>query len=327
MTPDRRHYELAITEPLGDEIRRVLGSQYRRIARELSRFGSDPEGAAHDARRRIKETRAMLRLVRRNLGDGYDAENARLRDLARTLAAIRDGDAMLQTLTKFRSEIARGAGRLSYVSARRSLRRYLRTESSARLSNDDVQAVAAALADAGAMFEAAPVRGDSFALIERPLMRSYRAARRSFGALAAGAHPERVHEWRKEVKTLWYHLQLLRNASPALTTSYREMSGQLAKALGEHHDLFVLGEFLRSRRIRHKDEILAVLNDRSAVAEARALALAAELFVEKPSAWVERMRSYWEQSTRVARADAQGVAGDETDRRLDGAIGVDSQDA
>ena len=59
---------------------------------------SSPEEAVHSARKDMKKLRALLRLVRGELGASvYRRENARFREAAATLAGLRDADVMLVT--------------------------------------------------------------------------------------------------------------------------------------------------------------------------------------------------------------------------------------
>ena len=51
----------------------------------------------HQARKRFKELRALLRLVREPLGARFKLDNRRLRDVGRRLAESRDAAAMLES--------------------------------------------------------------------------------------------------------------------------------------------------------------------------------------------------------------------------------------
>ncbi|NIS31707.1 MAG: CHAD domain-containing protein, partial [Actinobacteria bacterium] len=57
------------------------------------------DGGIHDARKKLKRLRALLRLVRDDIGDSaYHNENVVLRDTARTLAGMRDAGVLRTTL-------------------------------------------------------------------------------------------------------------------------------------------------------------------------------------------------------------------------------------
>src|SRR5512138_742089 len=92
-------YRLKLKEPLLKGVRRIAGEQLGNAAARL-KSDSDIETCIHEARKSLKRTRALLRLVRPGLGDARFREaNARLRDIARGLSAARDRDVVRALLT------------------------------------------------------------------------------------------------------------------------------------------------------------------------------------------------------------------------------------
>jgi CHAD domain-containing protein len=96
--------------------RRAIAAQLRRVVRDALEEaaahlrGSEPrDEAIHDARTAIKKVRAVLRLLRDPLGARYDRENDRLRDAGRRLSALRDADALEETLRSLHGQYASGA--------------------------------------------------------------------------------------------------------------------------------------------------------------------------------------------------------------------------
>ena len=94
-------YRLKLKEPLAKGVRRIAGEQLGDAAARLE-GGSNPETGVHEARKSLKRTRALLRLVRPGLGEtNFRKANARLRDFARSLSAVRVRDvvrALLESL-------------------------------------------------------------------------------------------------------------------------------------------------------------------------------------------------------------------------------------
>ena len=86
---------------------RSMGEGFVRIAREqidkaiaiAEDAGQAPAKRVHEARRRAKKLRALLRLVRPDFSD-YAAENAFVRDAARGLSAARDTKVAEDTLDR-----------------------------------------------------------------------------------------------------------------------------------------------------------------------------------------------------------------------------------
>src|SRR5260370_35892783 len=89
-------YALAPEEPLPAAIHRVMGELLDLIESHLR------AGEVHDARKRLKELRALLRLIYAPLGATFDLENAWYRDIATELSSAPDADAALVDVTRRR---------------------------------------------------------------------------------------------------------------------------------------------------------------------------------------------------------------------------------
>ncbi|MDJ0593815.1 MAG: CHAD domain-containing protein [Pleurocapsa sp. MO_226.B13] len=110
-------YRLQAHESLPQAINRIATEQIEKAIGELAateELGVDE--AVHQARKRLKKTRAVIRLVRDRLGkETYKQANARFRDLGRTLAELRDslvrikdkGEVTLTAYSTFGNEIQR----------------------------------------------------------------------------------------------------------------------------------------------------------------------------------------------------------------------------
>ncbi|HKN40971.1 MAG TPA: CHAD domain-containing protein [Acidimicrobiia bacterium] len=93
-------FTLDPAKPIPKAVRKATEKQLRKIVAALTgQAGLDPDEAAHDARKRAKKLRALLRLVRPELGDDvYRRENRALRDAARRLSPVRDAWVLVETL-------------------------------------------------------------------------------------------------------------------------------------------------------------------------------------------------------------------------------------
>src|SRR5258707_15756330 len=89
-------FELRPHEPIPAEIQRVMREQLDRIDGHLR--GHD----VHETRKRIKEIRSLLRMIRKPLGATFRRENAWYRDVAHELPATRDAETTLETLRRLK---------------------------------------------------------------------------------------------------------------------------------------------------------------------------------------------------------------------------------
>ena len=106
---------------------------------------------------------------------------------------------------------------------------------------------------------------------------------------------EAVHDWRKRVKDLWYHLRLLREIWPAALKGAADEAHRLSDLLGDHHDLSVLIDEIRAEAPDDPD-----LGTLAALAERRqgelldeALPSGERLYAEKPRQFSGRLAFYW----------------------------------
>ena len=270
-------YAFDRNETVPAAVTRIMDEQIVR-ARETLADPSIPAGKrVHEARKRFKETRALIRLLRVPLGKQFRYEDRWYRDAGRELAAARDADVMLQTVEKLDLPKAM-AGR-----ARRILAK-------ARAGHPPLEPLIANAADQLVVAQGRigmwPEMADSFDTLADGLLRTYREGRRD---LLHHETPEELHDWRKRVKEHWYHVLLLRNVWPEMTGPYAEVMSALSHALGDHHDLHVLREALE----KELPGIVRRIDERQAALEKKARAIGSRVYAEKPDVWLARMRNVW----------------------------------
>jgi CHAD domain-containing protein len=261
-----------------------------------------PEQRVHEARKALKRLRALVRLLRDELGEqSYERESALLRDAGRGLARARDAEVLLSTLEDL---IARHPGRLA---GRRGVLR-LR----ARLQQERDGAAALALADsathAGTLSELRAMRtrvsewrlGEPGGIeaVEPALERLYgkgrRRMRRAAKAKGESRRTRTLHEWRKRVKDLRYAAEMLGVQKLA------KRADELGELLGEEHDLAALAQRVRreakagrasgapGRRARKL--LLKLIAGRRRKLRKRALRDGERLYARKPARFVRRVR-------------------------------------
>src|SRR5260370_7407926 len=84
-------YRLKHGESVPEGVKRIAREEIRAAVQYLrGKGGISRDEAIHEARKSIKKVRALLRLVRPELGEFYESESARLRDAVRKLSQILD---------------------------------------------------------------------------------------------------------------------------------------------------------------------------------------------------------------------------------------------
>lgn len=254
------------------------------VARLSSR--ATPE-AVHEARKRLKEARALLRLVEPAIGEKARAVRVSLRDTGRQLAAARDAEALVECFDKLQTHCTEGwwPRRFGRLRARLASMRDMQPTPVAL----EIEAMRSDLLAAGAeTAEWAPPAG--LAAIEAGLRRTYRDTRRAMQQARDYPSPEAIHEWRKRAKEHWSQLRLIEGIRAQALGDRVEAMRDLSRTLGDHHDLVMMleasGPLLRPAERRRFDEILL---HRLRELEQEAMASGSRLFEAKAGEWSEGM--------------------------------------
>jgi CHAD domain-containing protein len=279
-------------EPLPAGIRRIAVEQLDVAGRELcGDTDLSWDQAVHSVRKRLKQLRAVVRLVRDDLGEEVARrDGSAFRDAGRALSTSRDAAVLVATLTAVGGETSFPGLRGDLLARAAAARR--RAE-----ADDASQEVAARLRAARERVAAWPLVRDDPGVLADGLARSQRRGRRGMAAAYAQPDGERFHEWRKRVKDLWYHLRLLEGAWPAVLGATAEEAHRLSDLLGDEHDLGVLGEVALAEGLgtgAERAALAPLLGSRRAGLRREARPLGLRLYAEPPARCAERLAGYWQ---------------------------------
>jgi CHAD domain-containing protein len=294
-----RSYRLHGSEPAAAGTRRIARGRAQHAAERLRTAGPDDlADAVHGARKDLKKLRAVLRLLRAELGEkAFKRENRRYRDAGRLLSASRDAEVKLQTLRELRHHLGAKlpAHQASAWEGMLAADRDRIASSAGGEVAARVQEALDAIEEGDREIDSWPLHEDGWRLLSAGLEDGYRAGRDQLRVVRDGGPEEEVHQLRKRVKDLWYQLRLLVEAWPGpLAATIAEVDA-MAEALGQHRDLALLAADLGERGddLGERAEIEALLAERQAELLERALAIGARVYAEKPKAFRRRMRAYW----------------------------------
>jgi CHAD domain-containing protein len=294
-------YRLTITVDgeLPGSVRRCAREQLDGAIAQLERAAEDPVDAVHEARKHLKKTRALLRLVRPALGTkAYRRENDALRDIGLALSGARDADVLVETVDKLAE---RFAGRLpadTFAQLREALAAEAAGGRAAANGAGGPGSAIEALHAAAARVDQWPLEGADWDDVLTGLARGYARGRVALAVARGEPTPEHLHEWRKRAKDLWYHERLLTPAWPVVLAAQADEAHVLTELLGDDHDLAVLAERLRAPAPltpavdADRDALLALVAERSAELQAAATRLGGRLYAESPKAFFRRLARY-----------------------------------
>lgn len=281
------------------EILRVACERLEKAQKALLLPPEDRAKGIHQARKRIKEVRALVRLVREPLGEQYQPENRRFRDINRRLSAVRDAGALVESWDVLAGLMPEHFNTEGTQAVRKRL--VLRAQDGGQTVGELHGILGEALGDLAAAQEAVsdwPLAGKGFALYRGGLRRSFSGGRKALAAAFELASDERLHDWRKQVKDHWYHTLLLRALWPDAFEVRANMLKQLSELLGQDQDLGMLQRLMEQEPVlfgseNQQEEIRARTGERRAWLQREAFLLGRRLYAEPAAAMAKRWERYW----------------------------------
>jgi hypothetical protein len=307
---DERRQALSLLpgEPFAEGVRQVILGQLDLAVELLQGYPGEArqegEQTVHETRKALKRLRALLALLRPELGGKRcTRENAALRDCARRLAGARDAEVMVGTLDTL---VQRHPARLARSAAVRALRAQLHAEreAAATLAVRDPRVreeVLGELRAVRARVERWELRDRGFRSLAPSLERIYRQGRRGLRVAHRRNDAEALHVWRKRVKDLRYAAETLdrrggRYGSATHVRRVARRADRLGELLGEEHDLALLEARVRERSRLFAGErgtrkrLRKQIAQRRKALRRRALREGERLYRRKPRRFVRRLR-------------------------------------
>ncbi|NKM25373.1 CHAD domain-containing protein [Rhizobium laguerreae] len=275
------------------------------LERAVTFLGERPDGAheaIHSFRKNLKRLRSLYRLVAREVPDFQAQENARLRDTARSLSAIRDAAALIGT-AEYLQHAARGKeesealGRIvTILEGRRDWMAQAESGLEQRLAEtSDVLKQAIAALDA-VSFDGGHRKN------ARMLAKSWRRTARKAKTALAACHGEATadvfHDLRKRTYDYRLYHALLRDVWPGAMKAKRDAAKELVEDLGHIHDLTVFSElvevepqlFTRNDDLAH---LLDIMIFRQQEDRRQALVKAEAVFADDADEEAQRIELLW----------------------------------
>jgi CHAD domain-containing protein len=291
-------FTLDPSKPIPEAVRQAAENQLRQAVEALSgQAGLDPDEAAHDARKRTKKVRALLRLVRRELGDEtYRRENQALRDAARRLSPVRDAWVLVEALddlvTPADDELSAdsvGGLRAVLLGEYRTLQEGQGEENAPAQAAADYERVLARV-------PRWPLQDHGWSSLDDGMAAVVRDGRHLMAKACAKGRAEDFHEWRKQVKYLRHQFDLLRPAWPDVLHAMAGTAGEIGDLLGADHDLAVLRERVVTEPAmapEAQETLLDRIDTRRRDYQTEAIALGRRLYAEKSSSLTQRLGRLW----------------------------------
>jgi CHAD domain-containing protein len=299
-------HELQRSESIGENLRRLCRKQVELALATVRGENNDGDSAVHETRKHLKRARAVLELVRGQIGKGlYRQQHRALRDAGRLISDLRDAEVRLETVRQLENiQHGRKAGTVKAMLA------------------FELENFMAAFA--GWESQAAPMLREALKAIDcwvvddfeanhlaTAVQRSYKCARKALAKAQAHPSAESFHEFRAEAKRLCFHLRILEPVNAMVLKNLTAELGAVGRLLGQAHDLNFLGERLRDQDAeaqwqREATKLLGVVKKGEGQLQRGGVELGEHFFVERPRDFGKRIAEWleaWQQNRTPSLAE------------------------
>jgi CHAD domain-containing protein len=249
--------------------------------------------AVHEARTHLKKVRALLRLSRPATGKAfYKYENAAMRKTAQAMSPIRDAHVRVQTIEKLKKRRAPAA----IVRIQAALVARLR-QAIERAENENwSKEVASEMEQALCRLADWPLKPLTTKSLRSGLKDAYKKARRALAATRRHPTDTNLHDLRKRVKDLWYHLRLLGGNRPPPIKALTKRLRELGQKFGDDHDLIMLLAARADNPLPKPadwEKLERAVASRRPRLQRTALRLASKTLIRKPGAFADFVIDRW----------------------------------
>ncbi len=295
-------FRISKRESVKENISRILTGQVDYI---LGHCAGDRENihiSIHEIRKSIKRIRAVLRLIREEIGySTYYRENVYYRDINRKLSDLRTANVLVFTLEYLKSEIRLRNNELDPLI--RSILGERKTLLGELISvNGDLKDFSELFLKGRERIPELPIEHNGFEAFEGGIHRMYRQSRDYLDKALQDHGTDHLHDMRKRMKYLWYQIQILTPIYPVQLKAFARALEGITEKLGIYHDLEVLNGYIREPGVEMGPAVRQTLLDACEFKKAALLPWilrkSGPAFSEDPGALVHRMGEYWKQYYR-----------------------------
>lgn len=280
----------------------------------LRRTAAPSDEAIHEARKSVKKVRAIVELIDAAGGQGADGIAVRLRRVNHTLSRLRDADAMSEILGKLRERTPSLISEHTFARVRRRLTVHKKAAIAAAKRDGTWHDVDRQLRKARRAARRISLGTRGIRTLALGIRRSHRLGRKAMTRARKRQTAEDFHEWRKQIKALWYQLRLMEICGKRVSRDV----GALHRAetwLGDDHNIVVLcAELAKDASICggmvDLDRLRVAADRYQCRMRTQAINAAAGIYGRKPKQYVRALKRAWKSARRGATD-----SGTKSDRR------------
>jgi CHAD domain-containing protein len=232
-------FALRSKEPIAKGLVRSIGSDIKRALRELDSLNA--EETIHELRKRLKRMRALIRLVRHDIGSkAFRLIDDRLQHSAKQLTDLRDAEVLVQTVDELKNDRGVRIGPNAFQRLREQLVTRHNTAMVDLIQHHDRVCIIRKCLKKARRDIRQWILGSGWPLIKHGIMATYEKSQNCQIEAIADPSIENLHSWRKEMKYLWHQIQFIRPLHARRISPLEKSLHDLARTLGDDHDLAIL---------------------------------------------------------------------------------------
>lgn len=285
---------------------KAVGTEQLTLA--MATLTDRPQGlpeAIHDARKNFKRLRSLYRLAAADIPAFRRSENARIRNMARTLSTSRDATALVE-VSRYLLDHAENNDERAALKRISKVLTARRDEGGAE-GNQLEESVTAAITTCGRALEALSriTFQDGSKKGAKRITKGWRkalegaAAAREACVETTDAHL--FHELRKRSQDYRFYLDMLQRLWPSAMHAKRVEVTKVVDLLGHHNDLALLASLVDEQpQLFGKSEdvayLLSAVITRQKILRDQALTIAASVFRDDPKAESRKIKLLWQEA-------------------------------
>lgn len=296
-------YRIGRDESVSAAVRRIAHERIDKAVKEVESDKFDPHEKVHQVRKRCKELRGLIRLVRPAFEKTYQRTNIAFRDIARPLSDPRDARTVIDSYDDLMEHFAEQINRESFGIVRRRLTARLHEFSDADVV-ERLSGARDALLTVKGLVDDWRFKSDDFDAIAAGVAKTRQRAVKDLQQVERDADTDTLHDWRKRLKYHWFHLRLLQGIWPENLKSMQTQIKQLVDYLGEDHDLanflFTVETFASEIDSADLEALRGLVQQRRKNLQRRTIRLGQRALAESTESLNARFKAYW----KLWRADS-----------------------
>jgi CHAD domain-containing protein len=292
-------FRISEKESVKESIVRILTEQVDSILRHCHDEQENVHVSIHEIRKSIKRIRAVLRLVRDEIGySTYFRENVFYRDLSRSISDLRTYNVLAITLEDIQKDLSPRIPEGSIKPLIESIKQDREALLAEVASNDRVfRDLSKSFMEGRSRIHTLPVQNNDFSAFSGGIRRMYRQARNYLEKSKSVADMHHLHDMRKRMKYLWYQVLVIKPVYPNQMKAMASSLESISEKLGVYHDLDVCSEFILDNdtglETSIEETLLEACEFKKSSMLPGILKKSEAALSEEPKAFINRIGEYW----------------------------------